>query len=99
MKVIKAESSLSLLIVLLLFSLIYLGWSAWQSQQNAQAQQIFQRQQALQIAENQIARKLAGVACQAHVEQNLIRFEISRCSDSEVEIRFPAGKILINSKL
>lgn len=99
MKMIKAESSLSLLVALLLFSLIYLGWSSWQSMQNMQSQQIFQKQQALQIAENQIARRLANVACQSSIEQNSIRFEISRCSDSEIEVRFPAGKILINSKL
>lgn len=99
MKIIKAESSVSLLVALLLFSLIYLAWSVWQSQQNAQSQRIFQQQQALQIAENQIARLLAGMDCQTSVEQNAIRFEISRCSNREIEVRFPAGKVLINSKL
>lgn len=96
MKIIKAESSLSLLVALLLFSIIYVSWSSWQSQQNAQSQAIFQRQQALQIAENQIARLLAGMPCQNRVEQNGIRFEIRRCSSREIAIFYPQGNVIIS---
>lgn len=99
MKIIKAESSLSFLVALLLFSLIYVAWSAWQAQQNAQSQHIFQQQQALQIAENQIARLLAEMPCQTKVEQNGIYFAIARCSTQEIEVRFPMGTIIIHSKL
>ncbi|AGH37515.1 hypothetical protein F543_21570 [Bibersteinia trehalosi USDA-ARS-USMARC-189] len=96
MKIIKAESIISLLIAVGLFSIVCLAWLQWQSEQNAQGQLIFQRQQALQIAENQIARQMAGLSCQRKLEQNGIYFEIIRCTTTEIEIHFPKGKIIVN---
>lgn len=96
MKIIKAESSISLLVAMSLFSFLCLIWLNWQSQQTAQQQLIYQRQQALQIAENQIARQMAGIECQRKIEQNGIQFEIQRCSNKEIEIYFPKGKIIVN---
>lgn len=98
MKIIHAESTFSLLIAISLFALICLSYLHWQSEQTSQAQLIFQKQQALQIAENQIARQLAGLACQKGFKQNGISFEIERCNSAEIEVRFPKGKVLIRSK-
>lgn len=98
MKIHKAETATSLLIALLLFSLICLGWLGWQSQQTMQSQFVFQQQQALQIAENQIARLLAKLPCQKRWIQNGVQFDIHRCSEQEIEVKFPLGEIVILNK-
>lgn len=91
----RAESGLSLLIALSLFSSLFLSISTWQSAQTAQRQLQFQRQQALLIADNQIDRLLAGQACETQLQQNGIRFDIHPCHPQHIRIAFPLGEVVI----
>lgn len=90
----NAESTISLLIALSLFTTIYLIYSQWQSQQNQQANLLYQQQQALQIANNQIGLLMAAMPCERSVSQNDLQFDI-QCNNQKIEVRFPLGKIEI----
>lgn len=94
----KAESAVSLLLAIVLFSILFLSYAEWQNQQHRQQQFLFQQQQALQIAENQIALQMAGKPCQRRIEQNQTTFELLRCTPSEIQIRFPLGELHIGKK-
>lgn len=94
-KLIKAESFVSLLSALGILSVLLLAYMPWQAAQNRQTHFLFQQQQALQIAENQLARQLAEMPCERRVEQNRIVFDIQRCTKQEIRIRFPAGELMI----
>lgn len=91
-----AETFLSLLVIIAIFALICLGYLQWQSQQNRQVNFIFQQQQALQIAENQLARKMAAVNCESAVEQNQLRFVIE-CQTNKIEVKFPLGSVVVTT--
>lgn len=93
MKVINAESGLSLLVSLSLFALISLSAIQWQKQQIHQTLRLYQQQQALLIADNQIDRQLAQQQCERTVEQNGIRFDIETCSPDNIRVRYPLGQI------
>lgn len=93
--IIKAETALGLLTAIGLFSLLIMGYLKWNTYQQQQFNLVFQKQQALQIADNQIARQMANLACERRVEQNGIRFEISRCSHQEIMVHFPMGQVEI----
>lgn len=90
----KAESILSVLIAISLFSLMFLSYRQWQSLQHWQENRLYQKQQALQIAENQLALRLANRACKRSVTQNNLQFVIE-CSDSQIKVGFPLGEIKI----
>lgn len=92
----KAETALSLLVAITLLSVLILVFNRWQTEQNRQLNHYFQRQQAVQILENQIALKLAGQDCETSITQNQIRFEIS-CSGSRKIVRFPLGEVELNN--
>lgn len=94
-KLIKADSFVSLLSALGILSIILLTYTQWQTAQNKRTHFLFQQQQALQIAQNQIARQLAEMPCERRVEQNRIQFDIQRCTKQEVRIRFPTGDLTI----
>ena len=91
-----AETFLSLLVIITIFALICLGYLQWQSQQNRQVNFIFQQQQALQIAENQLARKMAVENCESTVEQNQLRFVIE-CPPNKIEVKFPLGSVVVTT--
>ena len=91
-----AETFLNLLVIITIFALICLGYLQWQSQQNRQVNFIFQQQQALQIAENQLARKMAAVNCESAVEQNQLRFFIE-CQPNKIEVKFPLGSVVVTA--
>lgn len=95
MKRLNAESTLGLLVVLSLFALVALGAVRQQSRQTHSTQLLFQQQQALSIADNQIERQLAQFACEHTVIQNGIRFEIEKCSPQQIHVRFPLGVVRI----
>lgn len=95
MKHLKAESGLSLLIALSLFAIVSLSAMKWQQSQIHQTTYLYQQQQALLIAENQIDRQLARQQCEQIVEQNGIRFEIQKCTPQLIQIKFPLGNIEI----
>lgn len=96
-KLIKAESYLSLLIAISLFSILALNLLQWQNQRTQQQLQLYQQQQAILIADNQIDRMLANIACERKIIQNNIEFEIRHCSPTKIEVTFPLGEIIINS--
>lgn len=89
----RAETVLSVLVAIMLFSVMVLTFNHWQSEQNRQLNYHLQRQQAVQILVNQIALKLADVECEKAVVQNQVRYEI-QCLEA---IRFPLGEIKLNS--
>lgn len=92
----RAETTISLLIAIVIFSILILVFSHWQSAQNKRLNLYFQKQQAVQILESQIALKLAGLACENHIIQNQVRYEIY-CSATQFSIRFPLGEIELNN--
>ncbi|MBF0784947.1 hypothetical protein E4T80_05620 [Muribacter muris] len=91
---IKAETFISLLTAIVLFSLIILMYMKWQAEQLNQNLFLFQKKQALQIAENQIALKMAGVSCDNQISQNNISFRVL-CTEQGVKVSFPLGEIVI----
>ncbi|WP_025247138.1 DUF5374 domain-containing protein [Mannheimia varigena] len=92
----KAESTISLLVAIALFTIVVLSFSHWQSEQNRRVNAHFQQQQAAVILENQIALRLSGLDCERQIEQNNIRYDI-QCSGNKLSIRFPLGKIELNN--
>lgn len=89
---IKAESVVSILIAIGLFSLMATLFFKWQSDQHHRKIKLYQEQQAWQILENQIALELVGLDCEKKIKQNDIVFKID-CSLSEISVEFPLGKI------
>lgn len=73
---------------------IFFGITKWQAMQTQQENVLYQRQQALQIAENQIALKMAGKACQRLVKQNNLQFSV-QCGQTSISVAFPLGEIKI----
>ncbi|MGQ0285643.1 DUF5374 domain-containing protein [Pasteurellaceae bacterium 22721_9_1] len=82
----------TLLVVLSLFSGIWLALSQWTSTQRQQANEIYQRYQAVQIAENQKQRQFLGLDCQPIIKQNQLVFEVS-CQTNMVKVRYVLGEI------
>lgn len=91
---IKSETMFSVLVAVALFSIIFLIYIQWQSRQHQQSLLTFQRLAALQIAENQIARRMAGMPCESQFKQNKILFRIY-CIGDNIKIQFPLGEIVI----
>lgn len=87
----KGMSLLSLLISLTAFSGIFLAVNQWTSYQRKSAVEIYQRYQAIQIAENQKQRQFLGLECESTVSQNGIRFQV-QCGIPLI-VRYPAGEI------
>lgn len=73
---------------------IFFGITKWQAMQIQQENTLYQRQQALQIAENQIALRMAGKACQRLVKQNNLQFSV-QCGQTNISVAFPLGEIKI----
>ncbi|QTM01185.1 DUF5374 domain-containing protein [Mannheimia sp. ZY171111] len=92
----KAETTISLLVAVILFSIVALSFSHWQSEQNRQINQYFQQQQAAGILENQIALQLAGLECETNLVQNDMRYEV-QCLGNKLSVRYPLGKIELNN--
>ncbi|KAE9542186.1 DUF5374 domain-containing protein [Ursidibacter maritimus] len=95
-KIVKAETLTSLLIAISLFMILFLAYANWQSLQNKQANYLYQKQQALQIAENQLNLKAINEPCEKIVKQNNLNFEIS-CLEQKITVIFPLGKIELSS--
>ncbi|MDH2924451.1 prepilin peptidase dependent protein C [Nicoletella semolina] len=91
----NASSGIALLIAVNLFAILYLSYNKWQSQQNRQLNLIYQKQQALQIAENQIALKMANLPCERSVKQNDVVFHITCYLPNKIIINFPTGEVTI----
>ncbi|OOH91457.1 hypothetical protein BMT54_02115 [Pasteurellaceae bacterium 15-036681] len=90
----KAESFSSVMIALMIFSLLYLSYSQWQSKQNQRSNFLYQQKQALQIAENQISLQMANHACEKSILRNGLRFDIA-CSQQQIKVNFPLGEVII----
>ena len=96
-KQLKAESLVSLLVALMLFAILALNFTAWQKTQLERGARNYQQQQALQIAENQIALRMAGRSCEAQAVENDVRFTI-QCNEELIKISYPMGKVEIKTK-
>lgn len=96
-RMIKAETFVSLLVAISLFSIIFMSFSYWQTEQNKNLAEIYQQQQALQIAENQLALQMAGLSCENRVEQNHLSFEV-QCISQKISVIYPLGRVEIQAK-
>lgn len=96
-KQLKAESLVSLLVALMLFAILALNFTAWQKTQLERGTRNYQQQQALQIAENQIALRMAGLSCESQAVENDVRFTI-QCSGELIKVSYPMGKVEIKTK-
>lgn len=92
----KAETFISTLAAVMLFSVLFLGYTHRQKDQTAQLNYIYQQHQALQIAENQISLKLAGMPCESHFQENRLSFRI-KCDENDVRVIFPLGEVKISA--
>ena len=90
-KQLKAESLVSLLVALMLFAILALNFSAWQKTQLERGTRNYQ------IAENQIALRMAGLSCESQAVENDVRFTI-QCNEELIKISYPMGKVEIKTK-
>lgn len=81
----RAETMFSVLFGIALFSIMLLSFHHWYSQKTNQSQQNYFRQQALQIADNQIARQFVGLHCESQITQNQQTFTVN-CSENSIII-------------
>ncbi|MCK3657588.1 hypothetical protein A4G18_02370 [Pasteurellaceae bacterium Pebbles2] len=88
----KGMSLTTVLVALSLFSSLFLAINQWASYQRKNANHIYQRYQALQIAENQQQRQFLGLSCDPLVEQNGLTFQVS-CQGNGVKVRYILGEI------
>ncbi|WP_373819354.1 DUF5374 domain-containing protein [Glaesserella sp.] len=91
-KLYKGMSLLSFLLTLTLFSGLFLTINEWLGYQRKSAVEIYQRFQAVQIAENQKQRQFLGLDCQRSVSQNDVQFSV-QCSADKVKVSYPRGEI------
>ena len=96
-KQLKAESLVSLLVALMLFAILALNFTAWQKDQLEHGARNYQQQQAVQIVENQIALRMAGLSCESQAVENDVRFTI-QCSGELIKVSYPMGKVEIKTK-
>lgn len=96
-KQLRAESLVSLLVALTLFAIFTLNFTAWQKTQLERGARNYQQQQALQIAENQIELRMAGLSCESQAVENDVRFTI-QCSGELIKVSYPMGKVEIKTK-
>ena len=89
---VKGMSLLSFLFTLSIFSGVFLSINQWSDQQRKSAVDIYQRFQAVQIAENQKQRQFLGLSCEDKVMQNKLEFDV-QCMGDSVRVRYPRGVI------
>ena len=88
----KGMSLVSLLVTLSVFSGLFLTFNQWGNLQRKSAVEIYQRFQAIQIAENQRQRQFLGLSCESSIHQNHIHFHIT-CTQNQVTVKYPRGEI------
>ena len=96
-KKLKAESLVSLLVALMLFAILALNFTAWQKEQLERGARNYQQQQALQIAENQLALRMAGLGCEPQAVENGVKFAI-QCSGEQIRVSYPMGQVEIKAR-
>ncbi|OOR98324.1 hypothetical protein B0187_08615 [Haemophilus paracuniculus] len=96
-KWIKAENTLSIMIAVMISSILLLVYSQWQGRQNQAQMQAFQRLEAMQIAENQLALKMTKLPCEAEINQNELRFRV-RCESNRIQVEYPLGVFELTTK-
>ncbi|MGY4677339.1 DUF5374 domain-containing protein [Pasteurella sp. P03HT] len=82
----RGMTFLSLLMVLALFSIVFLSVNKWLAHQRHSALHIYHTFQATQIAINQKQRQFLGLACEVKVIQNDITFQV-QCQSEKVTVR------------
>lgn len=91
-KLYKGMSLLTFLFTLSLFSGLFLTINEWLGYQRKSAVEIYQRFQAVQIAENQKQRQFLGLGCHSSISQNSLQFSV-QCSADKVKVSYPRGEI------
>ena len=91
---IKAETFISVLVAISLFSTIYMVYINWQKSYNKQRVFLFQQKQALLVADNQINLRMAKIPCEKQAVYNDTNFAIE-CSERTVRVRFATGEVNI----
>lgn len=87
----KGVALFTLIVILSAFSVIFLTLNQWLSYQRKTGIEIYQRYQAIQIAETQKQRLFLGLPCEQKVIQNQLSFRI-QCANHQVKIYCLAGK-------
>ncbi|MGC6342863.1 DUF5374 domain-containing protein [Bisgaard Taxon 45] len=90
----KGTSLSALLIALMLFCGIFLSTHQWLTYQRQHAIRIYQRIQALQIAQNQKQRQFLGLACESQVKQNGLTFQV-QCTPHSVHVTASFVEIIL----
>ena len=90
----KGVGFVSLLLSIGLLSMFLFTFSNWLKNQNEQQNKQYQQLQAMQIAENQIALRMANKPCATLIKQNELDFYID-CYKNKIKIRYPLGEFSI----
>lgn len=93
----KAESLISLLIAMALFAMLAMSFMAWQQSQLEHGIKNYQQQQALQVAENQLALQMAKLGCESQAVINNVKFTI-QCQTSQIKVTYPLGQVEIKAE-
>lgn len=96
-RIYKAESLVSLLVAMMLFALLAMSFLAWQQSQLEQGIANYQQQQALQLAENQLALRMAKLGCESQAVINGVKFTI-QCQTEQIKVSYPLGQVEIKSE-
>lgn len=94
---VKAESLISLLITIALFTMLAMSFLAWQQSQFEHGIANYQQQQALQVAENQLALQMAKLECESQAVINNIKFTI-QCQTTQIKVAYPLGQVEIKDE-
>lgn len=88
----KGMTLISLLVTLSIFSTLFLALNQWTAHQRKSAVEIYQRFQAIQIAQNQHQRQFLGLPCENRVQLNQQGFMVN-CTGEKVVVVYPQGEI------
>lgn len=90
----QGSSSIALMLAITLFCSLIIIFSQWYSTQQQHSVYLYQREQALLIAENQAYRQHFGLTCQTQHQQNGITFTI-QCQSGQIIVDFPLGSMAL----
>lgn len=90
----KGNTLMEIVVVLSFLSVMLLTGQRWLNQQQQQTAKLWQYAQALQIAENQQTLQLLEQSCQSQVTQNKVTFLI-RCEADMIIVEYPLGQVKI----
>ncbi|SNV79068.1 DUF5374 domain-containing protein [Haemophilus pittmaniae] len=96
-KPMSGHGLLGLLYALAISAFLILLFSHWSSGLNYEAMRRYQHNQAIEIAENQLNRRWAGMRCENALRENSIEFQIS-CTSDDVMVKYPLGEFRFKNR-